>query len=87
MKGSNHLILAQLGGETDFMDIIQWAILARAIDSTHLPFYVIMTCTDLALNTLVYPIGFIGVTLLYFDRRIRTEGFDIEMIVNNSRAL
>lgn len=81
------LILAQLGGETDFMDIIQWAILARAMDSTHLPFYVIMTCIDLALNTLVYPIGFIGVTLLYFDRRIRTEGFDIEMVVNNSRAL
>ena len=81
------LILAQLAGETDFMDIIQWAILNRAIDSTHLPFYVIMTCIDLVLNTLVYPIGFIGVTLLYFDRRIRTEGFDIEMLVNNSRAL
>ena len=79
------LILAKLGGETDFMDIIQWSILNRAIDSTHLPFYVIMTCTDLVLNTLVYPIWFIGVTLLYFDRRIRTEGFDIEMIVDNRR--
>ncbi len=80
------LILAQLAGKTDFMDIIQWAIISKAIDRSHFPFYVIMTCTRLVLTTLVFPIWFIGVTLLYFDRRIRTEAFDIEMIVNNRRT-
>ena len=81
------LILAQLAGETDFMDIIQWALIHKAIDRGNFPFYVIMTCTHLVMTTLMLPIWYIGVTLLYFDRRIRTEGFDIEMIVNNSRTL
>lgn len=34
-----------------------------------------------AINTLALPILAIGFTLLYFDRRIRKEGFDIEMKV------
>ena len=34
-----------------------------------------------AINTLTLPIPAIGFTLLYFDRRIRKEGFDIEVMV------
>ena len=34
-----------------------------------------------AIDTLTTPILPIGITLLYFDQRIRKEGFDIEMMV------
>ena len=39
-----------------------------------------------AINTLTLPIPAIGFTLLYFDRRIRKEGFDIEVMVAKAEA-
>jgi len=50
-------------------------------------FYAIMTCTDLILKTLIFPIWVIGIVLLYFDLRIRKEGFDIEIQVNSPDAM
>lgn len=49
--------------------------------------YAIWSCLDLAMTCLILPIGVIGVTLVYFDRRIRKEGFDIEMRVTNEEIL
>ena len=43
--------------------------------------YVIRRCFSLAITCLMLPISMIGATLVYFDRRIRKEGFDIEMMV------
>ena len=43
--------------------------------------YVFRRCFSLAISCLMLPVGVIGVTLVYFDRRIRKEGFDIEMMV------
>lgn len=40
-----------------------------------------------AVETFALPIYAIGVTLLYFDLRIRKEGFDLEMRVRNSQDL
>jgi hypothetical protein len=37
-------------------------------------------------GTLIFPIWVIGMTLLYFDLRIRKEGFDIEIQTNNSNT-
>lgn len=45
--------------------------------------YVIWNCLGLAINCLILPVGVIGITLVYFDRRIRKEGFDIEMRVTS----
>ena len=50
-------------------------------------FLLIMYIIYLAAETFTLPIYAIGVTLLYFDLRIRKEGFDIEMRLRNSQDL
>lgn len=77
-------ILLKMAGETDLKELIQWSIMETDLGSSNLLFYAIMTCTDLILRTLTAPIWVIGITLLYFDLRIRKEGFDIETQVNDS---
>ena len=42
--------------------------------------YTLMYLINLGIDTFVTPIWVIGCTLLYFDQRIRKEGFDIEMM-------
>ena len=42
--------------------------------------YAIMYLINLGIDTFVMPIWVIGCTLLYFDQRIRKEGFDIEVM-------
>ena len=44
----------------------------------------IMYLVHLGVETFTFPIYAIGVTLLYFDLRIRKEAFDIEMQIHNS---
>ena len=77
-------ILTQMAGGTDFKDLLQWSIMDAELGSSNLLFYAIMTCTDLILSAFTLPIWVIGVTLLYFDLRIRKEGFDIEIQVDSS---
>ena len=77
------LVLTKVADQTDLIGIIRWAIREKSIDSSNLLFYTIMTCTDLVVDTLAFPIEIIGSTLLYFDLRIRKEGFDIEVQVGN----
>ena len=50
-------------------------------------FLLIMYLIYLGAETFTLPIYAIGVTLLYFDVRIRKEGFDIEMQARNSQNL
>ena len=45
--------------------------------------YVIQSCINYFVTSLMLPLTVIGFTLLYFDQRIRKEGFDIEMDVTN----
>ena len=42
--------------------------------------YVLMYLINLGIDTFTMPIWAIGCTLLYFDQRIRKEGFDIEVM-------
>ena len=79
------LILTKLAGATDFKDLFQWSIMETGLDSSNIFFYAVMTCTDLVLSTLTAPIWVIGITLLYFDLRIRKEGFDIEIQAEDSQ--
>ena len=72
-------IFTKFAGNTDLRSIIEWSIMEKVLDTSNFFFYVIMTCADLILKALVVPIWVIGVTILYFDRRIRKEGSDIEL--------
>lgn len=77
-------ILAKAAGGIDIKTLIQWSVMETDLGSSNLLFYAIMTCTDLILRTLTAPIWVIGITLLYFDLRIRKEGFDIERQLDNT---
>lgn len=48
--------------------------------------YVIRRCFSLAFTCLMLPFSIIGATLVYFDRRIRKEGFDIEVMAARRSA-
>ncbi len=71
----------------DLRNMVEWSILETVLDSDNFLFYAIMTCTDLIMTALIFPIWVIGVTLLYFDRRVRKEGYDIELTANNPIAI
>ncbi len=79
-------ILTKMAGGIDFKELIQWSVMEEDLGSSNLIFYAIMTCTDLILKTLIFPIWVIGIVLLYFDLRIRKEGFDIEIQADSSTA-
>jgi hypothetical protein len=46
--------------------------------------YIIHILVNNVVASLILPLTPIGITLLYFDQRIRKEGFDIEMRVTNA---
>ena len=46
--------------------------------------YIIQSCINFVVTSLMLPLTPIGITLLYFDQRIRKEGFDIEMRVSDT---
>ena len=58
-------------------ELTSWSALAT---------YAVWSCISLAIECLVLPVGVIGITLVYFDRRIRKEGFDIEMRATSEAA-
>ena len=65
-----------------FLTTIRWSVLMQLIESqSELSFsYVLMCFVNLGIDVITMPIWVIGSTLLYFDQRIRKEGFDIEMM-------
>lgn len=76
------LILTAGTGETMPTDILKWSVIYDTI-SSNLLFYVIMALISIIIGTFVFPIWVIGITLLYFDLRIRKEGFNIEIQVDD----
>jgi hypothetical protein len=73
------LILANLGGEIGFIDILEWGLLSEPFENSTPFFYTILIAIHLCVYAISYPIWIIGITLVYFNQRIRKEGFDIEM--------
>ena len=75
------LILTGLDGVGGFLDTVRWMSLWEL--PTNLAelrlSYVLMYLINLGVDTFTIPIWVIGCTLLYFDQRIRKEGFNIEM--------
>lgn len=70
-----------MDGDGDLAEIWRQILLPQLTTWKELIAYSIQNFISLAINCLMFPISFIGVTLVYFDRRIRIEGFDIEMRV------
>lgn len=80
------LMLTKVMGETTSMDILKWMV-RYSFESNNPLFYMIMGWINLIVGTLIFPIWIIGITLLYFDLRIRKEGFDIEIQANSTDAM
>ena len=65
----------------DFIDILQWGLFGESFESSTPLFHAISIVIHLVVYAISFPIWIIGITLLYFNQRIRKEGFDIEMQV------
>lgn len=75
------LIATNLVSEIGFIDILQWGLFGGSFEGVTPFFYAISVVIHLVVYAISYPIWIIGITLLYFNQRIRKEGFDIEMQV------
>ena len=80
------LILTTGTNETTLIDILKRTVMLR-FGSINPLFSLVMGWIYFIVATFIYPIWIIGITLLYFDLRIRKEGFDLEMQVNNTPAM
>lgn len=76
------LTLTGLADIQEFLGTVQWmAFFQLPANQTefHL-FDALIYLINLGIDTITMPIWIIGCTLLYFDQRIRKEGFDIEVM-------
>lgn len=69
--------------ETTPIDILKRLAMLRFYSINPL-FSMVMWWINVIVGTLIFPIWVIGVVLLYFDQRIRKEGFDIEIQTNTA---
>ena len=81
------LIATNLVSEIDFIDILQWGLLGESFENSTPLFYTISIVIHLVVYAMSFAIWIIGITLLYFNQRIRKEGFDIEMQVTQSNTI
>ena len=81
------LILTKLAGAANPLDILKWFVRYTPIDNINPLFYTIMSWTGSVVGTLIFPIWVIGITLVYLDLRIRKEGIDIEIQLNDSATM
>ena len=72
-------ILSGVGGEVDFAEMIRQILQIMGYNAEEADDLLFIISAVVSIFTT--PILSIGVTLLYFDQRIRKEGFDIEMMV------
>ena len=76
------LSLTGLVGTMEFLKTVHWTTLMQLLNNQpEASFsYVMMCFINLGIDIFTMPIWVIGGTLLYFNQRIRKEGFDIEMM-------
>ncbi len=74
----------------NFSENVQWMVLGGTwglpTTSEFRLSYALMYLINLGIDTFTMPIWVIGCTLLYFDQRIRREGFDIEVMATRRGA-
>ena len=79
------LVLIGLEGVGNFLEVVQWMALwelPTQLSELRLS-YALMYLINSGIDTFTIPIWVIGFTRLYFDQRIRKEGFDIEVMVTH----
>ena len=79
------LVLTGLDGVGSFLETVRWMSLWELptnLEELRLS-YALMYLINLGVDTFTIPIWVIGCTLLYFDQRIRKEGFDIETMATH----
>ena len=82
------LELTELADISEFLATVQWMTffqLPRNIDEFDL-LTALMYLINSGIDAFTMPIWVIGCTLLYFDQRIRREGFDIEVMATRREA-
>ena len=82
------LVLTGLEGVGNFLETVQWMAvweLPTKLSELRLS-YALMYLINLGIDTFTMPIWVIGFTRLYFDQRIRKEGFDIEVMATHQGA-
>lgn len=72
------------GGDGNLLEMIRQMFLPELTTLESLFNNLIQNAISHLVASVMLPIGVIGSTLLYFDQRIRKEGFDIEMRVSNA---
>ena len=79
------LSLTGLVGTMEFLKTVQWTTLMQLLNNQPEASlsYVMMCFINLGVDIFTMPIWVIGGTLLYFNQRIRKEGFDIEMMATH----
>ena len=74
------LVLTKLTDVTNPMDVVRWVVRVKLINADIL-FYEVIQWAASVFRSLIFPIWVIGITLLYFDLRIRKDGFNVGMQV------
>ena len=79
------LSLTGLVGTMEFLKTVHWTTLMQLLNNQPEASlsYVMMCFINLGIDIFTMPIWVIGGTLLYFNQRIRKEGFDIEIMVTH----
>ena len=75
-----------ISGEGGLLQMFQRLFVPELTTWDGLVNYIIQSFINYVVNSLMLPVGIIGSTLLYFDQRIRKEGFDIEMRVTDTEV-
>ena len=73
------LVATNLVSEIDFIDVFEWGLFGTSLKNSTPLFHAISIVIHLVVHAISFAIWIIGVTLLYFNQRIRKEAFDIEM--------
>ena len=74
------------GGDGDLLTTLQRMFIPELTTWADFVRYTVQNVINHLVASLMLPVGVIGSALLYFDLRIRKEGFDIEMRVTNEEA-
>ena len=81
------LILTGVTESVNLPEMLRRMVIPPSPAEVGVLYYAIAAFTDSVATVLTIPILNIGSVLLYFDLRIRKEGFDIEMMVNTRESV
>ncbi len=73
-----------ISGEGGVLKMLERLFIPELTTWDGLVTYIIQSFINSVVTSVMLPVGIIGSTLLYFDQRIRKEGFDIEMRVTDT---